>query len=105
MVVIKGTPAGGGPLVPGLSKAFRARRASLRSSARSRSPGPVRNQRGAGEGRFTFLLNRLFSSPDPDEPEFPNAFGALRIPAGSAWIDAADPLKVKIGAGSLVPHQ
>ena len=36
-------PAGGGPLVPGSSRAFRARRASLRSYVRRKSPGPFQN--------------------------------------------------------------
>jgi hypothetical protein len=55
-------PAGGWPLVPGSSRVFRARRASLRSSARREPTGPVQNGRRAGEGRFALALNRLFSS-------------------------------------------
>ncbi len=46
---------------PVLPEAFRARRASLRSSLRRKSPGPRRNERGAGKGRFALPLNRLFS--------------------------------------------
>jgi len=37
------TPAGGCPLVPGSSRVVRARRASLRSYVRSKSPGPFQN--------------------------------------------------------------
>ena len=37
------TPAGGCPLVPGSARVFRARRVSLRSYVRSKSPGPLQN--------------------------------------------------------------
>ncbi len=52
------TPAGGGPLVPGSSRVVRARRASLRSSVRSKSPGPFQNGPGGPERRFPL-------SPEP----------------------------------------
>jgi hypothetical protein len=49
-------------LCPALPRAFRARRASLRSYLRMEPTGPVQNGRGASERRFPFPLNRLFSS-------------------------------------------
>jgi hypothetical protein len=39
--------------------------------------------------------------PSPDSPG--DAFIALRVPAGSYWIEAADPLKIKIRADPLAP--
>jgi hypothetical protein len=47
---------------PALPKAFRARRASLGSSARGEPTGSVQTGRKSGRGRFAFPLNRLFSS-------------------------------------------
>ncbi len=40
---------------------------------------------------------------EPDEPELANAFSALRIPARRAWIDAADPLEIRIRADPQPP--
>ena len=104
-----------------LCQDFRPRRASLGSCARTEPTGPKPTRPEEGRARPASPLNRLFSwspwewphlpgltgiclSSNPSNPgwlEFNPAFGrnqafiALRVPAGRAWIDDADPLKLK----------